>query len=130
MQNFKDRVSYVVEKYEPDELIKLGNQIAQGKKVNVSSYDALIIVQLSSALQKDGKERERLLDRLLGKAVLRIGGEAPDKPIAMTRTLSLESMDTETLLELKDLIDRAKKRITLDQYAPQQLPAPDDEGQG
>lgn len=117
-QNFKDRTAYLFEKYEPNELIKLGNQIAQGLKVNVSSFDALIIVNLSSALQKDGKERERLLDRLLGKSVIRIGGETPDKPISIARSVSLEDMDTETLIELKALIDRAKRRVTIDQAAP------------
>jgi hypothetical protein len=113
-QIFKDRASLIFEKYEPNELIQLGNQIAAGKKVNVSSFDALIIVNLSSALQKDGKERERLLDRLLGKAVIRIGGETPDKPIQIARSINLEDMDTETLLELKALIDRAKNRVTID----------------
>lgn len=113
-QNFKDRAAHVMEKYEPNELIQLGNQIAAGKKVNVSSYDALIIVNLSSALQKDGKERERLLDRLLGKSVIRIGGETADKPITIARSLSLEDLDTDTLLELKRVIDRAKNRVTID----------------
>ena len=122
-QNFKDRASYIFEKYEPNELITLGNQIAQGKRVPVSSFDALIIVNLSSALQKDGKERERLLDRLLGKAVIRIGGETPDKPIQIARSLNLEDLDTDTLLELKSLIDRAKSRVTIEQ-APPTLPEP------
>lgn len=125
-QNFKDRAAYIFEKYEPNELIKLGNEIAQGKKVPVSSFDALIIVNLSSALQKDGKERERLLDRLLGKSVIRIGGETADKPIQIQGGLSLESMDTETLLELKDLIDRAKRRVTIEQTPTLRLESPDE----
>lgn len=117
-QNWRDRVAHIMEKYEPDQLIKLGNQIAQGLKVPVSSFDSLIIVNLSSALQKDGKERERLLDRILGKAVIRIGGETPDKPISIARSISLEDMDTDTLLELKALIDRGKRRLTIEQAPP------------
>lgn len=130
MQNFTDRAARIVEKYEPNQLIQLGNQIAAGKKVDVCSFDALIIVNLSSALQKDGKERERLLDRLLGKSVIRIGGETAGAPVKIERGISLESMDTETLLELKALIDKAKSRVTIDQpLRLAQEPAPDSNGE-
>lgn len=94
----------LIEKYDYNELINMGNQIAAGKKnLPISSFDALIIVNLSSALQKDGKERERLLDRLLGKAVQRIGGESAGEAIKIasaSAALDIENIPDDRLHEL------------------------------
>lgn len=99
----------LLEKYEPNELIKLGNQISQGAKgLAISSLDAIIIVNLSSALQKDGKERERLLDRMLGKAIQRIGGENEGEAIKIASAsaqLDIENLDDDRLHSLIEALE-------------------------
>lgn len=96
----------LIERYDYNELILMGNQIASGKKnVPVSSLDALIIVNLSSALQKDGKERERLLDRLLGKAVMRIGGETAGEAIKIASASAALDIENITDDRLHGLIE-------------------------
>lgn len=117
----------ISEDYGPDEIIELAAKVRSGKKVPLSTIKALAIQNVAAALQGEGKERERLLDRLLGKAVQRLGGETPGEPIKIAgRTIAVENMDTDSLIELAMALEKVKSKIIDAEYteiktAPPQL---------
>lgn len=114
-QQYAARASGLLEDYSTVELIELGSKASRGEEVNLCGRDGLIVVNIASALKSDGKERERLLDRLLGKPVQRIGGENPGEPIKLSATngMGLESLDSDTLLAIAELIRAAKEKQTM-----------------
>lgn len=101
----------VSEEFGPDELIDLASRIRAGKKVPLSTIKALAVQNVAAALQGEGKERERLLDRLLGKAVQRIGGENPGEGIKISAGFDTTNLDTDSLLELAEAVERVKSRV-------------------
>lgn len=114
-QNYVNRAGLLLERYEADEIAELKNKINSGKRVPLSSFDCLIISNVGAALAGDGKERDRLLDRVWGKSVQRIGGENPGEPIKLSATngMGLESLDSDTLLAIAELIRAAKEKQTM-----------------
>lgn len=110
-QRYVDRASSVMERYDIEKVLEFAGQINQGVKVPLSTIDGLIVVNIAGALRGEGKERERLLDRLLGKPVQRIGGENPGEGIKIqSMGPQLEAMDSATLVALAELLREAKAR--------------------
>lgn len=103
-QAWQNIVVNVWNDYEPNELFELSAKISSGQKVPVSSKHAMAIVMLASALQKDGQERERMLDRIIGKA--------PQMNINVNTNLdaekslnALENLDDESLMTVMERLE-------------------------
>lgn len=105
-QKYSERAALLIDKFEIDEILAMGDDPKLLAK-RCSTLDGMIVVNLASALRKDGKERERLLDRLLGKAVQRIGGENPGEGIKIAggNAMALESMTDDELHGLLDALE-------------------------
>jgi hypothetical protein len=73
-QDFPQRASHYLEKLSKSEILALASN--DEKLDKLSSFDCLVIMQLAGALDRNDKlnlaaERERLYDRVMGKAVSR-----------------------------------------------------------
>ena len=109
-QDYAKRAACLMEKFSPEQLVVLAGDLSRLSR-ECSTFDSLIVVNLANAFKYDGKERERLLDRLLGKSVQRIGGEEPGQPIAVTtheRRLRTRKLGYDLLLELAAAIKKAR----------------------
>jgi hypothetical protein len=106
-QDYTKRTAHLMEKYTPEQLVALASNLPKLSR-ECSTFDGLIVVNLANAFKYDGKERERLLDRLLGKSVQRIGGETPGEPIKLHQpALDIENMPRELRDELAAVLKKA-----------------------
>lgn len=85
-QNPGDRARLLLQKHGAEQLIKWSKNI---KKAPVSSFDAMLIIQMGNILVlRDGLERERLWDRMFGKV--------PDKQININLNLDANAEQLRT----------------------------------
>lgn len=125
-RKFSDRSGELLERYDYEKILELDDAIRKRKKVPLSSFDCIIIKNLAAIYNGEGKERERFFDRLWGKAVQRIGGENPGEGIKVNHTGFLtENLDSESLLELAEAVERVKSRVIDAQFVevPDCVPA-------
>lgn len=103
-QDYNDRAYHLLDKFSPAETVELSKSI---KKLDAacSSFDALIVKKIAWALE-NGADSERLLDRLIGKPIQRIGGENPGEGIKINASPSIESLPRELREELAVLMSK------------------------
>lgn len=121
-QSYPKRLGYLATEYSYEEILAFDDKIKKRQKVPLSTIDVVGIKHLAGIFQGEAKERERLLDRLLGKAVQRIGGENPGEGIKISAGFDTTSLDTASLLELAEAVERVKSRVIDAQFI--EIPVP------
>lgn len=105
-QNHRDFAELLLEQYKPSEIIEIAGDFKKLDKM--SSFKAMIMVQLANALDARNKsdnaqERERLLDRIIGKPVNRTeltgkDGEKLEFNLAVRLEKAQQALDSQPVI--------------------------------
>lgn len=109
-QTYQNRSGHIIETKDVEEIRALARDEKLLSK-KCSTLDALIVKDIDQSFD-DYKARQGFLERALGKQVTRIGGENPGEGIKINATqgLQLESLDSESLIEIVEILKRARER--------------------
>lgn len=107
-QDYVVRASRIIEKYDAQQIVDICGDVKKIAK-NFSGWDSIIALNLYNIYtNSDPKERERLLDRILGKAVQRVEATVQTQ-VDHRHTLAIETLDDDTLQIMLEALKAASQ---------------------